>query len=298
VLDLGIDAERLAALVSDALGRPCRLAPLDVRCTYPVYRGETAGDAPVFVKIGTQEEWNRTVRLLKDLGDCPFVPRLLVETPLAYDDHAVFVMQWFEADVVFPEDMSDAQADSFADACRTLSQTLQKTREFTPLADSPLQPERLFAVVQDYVRRHPLAGRLLRGLTEIPVERRTFGDRPLFVLHGDFHAKNFGFAGETFARVIDFDQLTQGLACGDLVNALVERFSCLHLSAAARRRLAERTRRILSRVPWPREELAIACNVLRLRFAVRRLEKHPDSAWVALDVLRRDRKIRAFLEAI
>jgi len=295
VLDFGIDADRLSGFVSDALGRPCRLTPLNVRCTYPVFRGETAEGTPVFVKIGTQAEWERTARLLKDIGDCAFVPRFLVAAPQEYDGHAVFIMEWREATVVFPEDMSDAQVDSFAAGCLSLSQALQRTDEFTPVAGSSLQPERLYAVVADYVRRHPLAGRLLRGLTELPAESRTYGDRPLYVLHGDFHAKNFGFAGDAFARVIDFDQLTQGLACGDLVNALVERFSCHHLSAAARRRLAERTRQILSRVPWSREEVVIACNVLRLRFAVRRLEKHPDSAWVALDVLRRDRKISEML---
>jgi len=295
VLDFGIDPERLAALVSEALGRPCRLTALKVRCTYPVFRGETADGVPVFVKIGTQEEWNRTDRLLKDIGECPFVPRILVDRPLDYDSHAVFVMEWREADVIFPEDMSERQLASFVDGCLSLSRALQRTQEFVPLSDSPLKPERLLGVVECYVRRHPIAGRLLRELVELPAERRTFGDRPLSVLHGDFHSKNFGFAGDSFARVIDFDQLTQGLACGDLVNALVERFSCHHLSSSARRRLRERTHQILSRVPWSRDELVIACNVLRLRFAARRIEKHPDSAWVALDILRRDRKIREFL---
>jgi len=294
VIDLGIDVERLAALVSDALGGRCRLQPMAVRCTYPVFRGEADGK-PVFVKIGTQDEWVRTFRLQRDIGDCAVVPRLLVDTPLAYGEHAVFVMEWRESAVVCPEDMTDAQAESFVNGCLVLSQALQKVRTFTPAAGSPLEPERLFGAVGDYVRRHPFAGRLLRRLTELPPERRTYGRRPLFVLHGDFHSKNFGFVGDSLARVIDFDQLTQGLACGDFVNALVERFSCLHLSARARRRLGERTRQMLLRVPWSRDEMDIACNVLRLRFAARRLEKHPQAAWVALDVLRRDRKISEFL---
>ena len=115
------------------------------------------------------------------------------------------------------------------------------------------------------------------------------------VCHGDFHAKNFGFVGGEFAAVYDFDKLTEGLGCSDLVNALCERFSCFHLSRAARRRLCDVTRRIVTRVPWPRDELVIACSIVRLQFAVRRIRKHLDSAWVALDVLRRDRAIRGFL---
>jgi len=297
VLDFGIDPARLAVRISDALGRACRLTPLNVRCTYPVFRGETADGQSVFVKIGTSEEWHRTARLLRD-ASCALMPRLLLETPLEYDGHAVFVMEWREASVVFPEDMSDAQVDGFVRGCLDLSHALQRTRSFVPIADSPLGPERLHAVVTSYMRRHPLAGRLLRGLADIPAADRTFGGRPLFVLHGDFHSKNFGFSGDELVRVIDFDRLTQGLACGDLVNALVERFSCLHLSAAVRRRLCERTRRILSRVPWSRGELSVVCNILRLGFAARRLDKHPDSAWVALDVLRRDRRIRLFLDCL
>ena len=48
-------------------------------------------------------------------------------------------------------------------------------------------------------------------------------------------------------------------------------------------------------MPWPRDELVIACSIVRLQFAVRRIRKHLDSAWVALDVLRRDRAIRGLL---
>ena len=179
--------------------------------------------------------------------------------------------------------------------CETLSQALQAAQDVTPSADSP---ERLFADVCAYIRRHPIAGRLLKTLAEIPAASRTFGNRPRFVVHGDFHAKNFGFCGETFSGVFDFDKLTLGLACGDMTNALVERFSCLGLSSSARERLRAATRRILARAPWPREEFVISANVLRLWFAARRLRKHPRSAWVALDVLRRDRKIREFLRCL
>lgn len=285
----------LSAVIAAALGRRYRLAPLGVKCTYPVFRGEADGTATVFVKVGTKEEWARTASLLGQIGDCGLFSRFLTDAPIEYNGSAVFVMEWRESRIVFPEDMTDRQAEGFVAGCIKLSAALQRVTDFTPIAGSQLAPERLHGVVADYARRHPLAGRLLKGLLDIPAAERTFGSRPLSVVHGDFHAKNFGFAGDEFAAVFDFDKLTEGLCCSDLVNALCERFSCFHLSRAARLRLKDVSRRIVARVPWPREELVIACNVIRLQFAARRIRKHPDSAWVALDVLRRDRALRGFL---
>ena len=294
-----IDPDELSTTVADALGRRYRLTPLGVKCTYPVFRGEADGVAPIFVKVGPKEEWARTVNLLKAIGDCEFFSRFLTDASIGYRGSAVFVMGWRDSRIVFPEDMSDRQAESFVAGCVKLTAALQRAGGalgITPPAN--LTPDELFENILQYVRRHPFAGRLLKRLTEIPAAERTFGSRPLSVIHGDFHSKNFGFSGDEFASVFDFDKLTQGLACMDLANALVERFSCLGLSAATRRRLAERTSYIVSKSPWPREEFVIACNIVRLQFAARRIAKHPDSAWVAFDILRRDRKIREFLTCL
>lgn len=296
--DLVADPGELAATITAALGRRYALTPLGVKCTYPVFRGEADGVAPVFVKVGPGEEWTRTVNLLREIGDCGFFSRFLTDAPIEYNGSAVFIMDWRDSRIVFPEDMSDRQAESFVAGCVKLSVALQKATDFIPIATSLLAPERLYGDISRYVGRHRITGRLLKGLLDIPAAERTFGSRPLAIIHGDFHSKNFGFSGDEFASVFDFDKLTQGLASMDLANALVERFSCLGLSAATRRRLAERTRYILSKAPWPREDFVIACNIVRLQFAVRRILKHPDSAWVALDILRRDRKIREFLTCL
>lgn len=292
MLDLVTDLNGLTTAIAAAVGRTYRLTPLQVKCTYPVFKGEADGATPVFVKVGTREEWTQTRDLLKTIGDCGFFPGLVTEVPIDYRGHAVFVMEWKESRVVFPEDMNPRQIDSFVASCVRLGEALQHAHAAVRPADSP---EELYADLAQYVSRHPVMGKPLKGLAEIPENERTYGNRPLAVCHGDFHAKNFGFAGDAFAAVYDFDKLTAGLRCGDLVNALCERFSCFHLSQAARQRLKDVSRRILARCPWPREELAIAANVVRLQFAARRIRKHPNSAWVAFDVWRRDQKIRELL---
>ena len=291
-----IDSGELSATVAAVLGRRYRLTALAVKCTYPVFRGEADGVAPIFVKVGTWEEWSRTAKLLKAIGDCGLFSRFLTDLPIEYNGSAVFVMEWRESKIVFPEDMTERQIESFIAGCARMFAALQQARGALGITPPTLEtPEGLYGDLLQYASRHSLAGRLLKGLVEIPEARRTYGTRPRVVCHGDFHAKNFGFVGGEFAAVYDFDKLTEGLGCSDLVNALCERFSCFHLSRAARRRLCDVTRRIVTRVPWPRDELVIACTIVRLQFAVRRIRKHLDSAWVALDVLRRDRAIRGFL---
>ena len=294
MLDLVKDLNGLTAAIAVAVGHTYRLTPLQVKCTYPVFRGEADDAEPIFVKVGTWEEWSRTRDLLQAIGDSGFFSRLVTEKPIDYGGHAVFVMEWKASRTVFPEDMNPQQIESFVSGCVKLGKELRRVEQGTahPTAGTP---EELYDDIVRYASRHPVTGNLLKQLVKIPEAERTYGKRPLAICHGDLHAKNFGFVGGEFAAVYDFDKLTEGLGCSDLVNALCERFSCFHLSRAARRRLCDVTRRIVTRVPWPRDELVIACSIVRLQFAVRRIRKHLDSAWVALDVLRRDRAIRGFL---
>lgn len=299
MLDLVTDVNELTAAMSAVVGRAYRLTPLQVKCTFPVFKGEADGVEPVFVKVGTKEEWTRTRDLLKVIGDCGFFARLVTEDPIGYNGHAVFVMEWKVSRIVFPEDMNPRQLESFVTGCETLGKALQRTRgAFVTPPPVGGTPEELYGDILRYVSGHSVAGRLLRGLVDIPAAERTYGNSPLAVCHGDFHAKNFGFDGDSFAAVYDFDKLADGLACSDLVNALMERFSCFHLSREARRRLKGVTQRIVAAVPWPRDELVIACNVVRLQFASRRIHKHPKSVWVALDVWRRDRALSEFLDCL
>ena len=216
-----IDLGELSATVAAVLGRRYRLTALAVKCTYPVFRGEADGVAPIFVKVGTWEEWSRTAKLLKAIGDCGLFSRFLTDLPIEYNGSAVFVMEWRESKIVFPEDMTERQIESFIAGCARMFAALQQARGALGITPPTLgTPEGLYGDLLQYASRHSLAGRLLKGLVEIPEARRTYGTHPRVVCHGDFHAKNFGFVGGEFAAVYDFDKLTEGLGCSDLVNAL------------------------------------------------------------------------------
>lgn len=293
-----IDLDELSRVVEDALGVAYRLAPVEVKCTYPVFRGDAPGAEPAFVKIGTVEEWSRTMSVLREVGDCDLFVRPLVEKFVGWwgrgreNGLAVFVFPWREGRTVFPEDMDGDQMRGFVDGCVRLSAALRRVTAFCPDADSPLSPDRVYASVAGYAARHPLAALPLRGLVGIPAEARTYLGRRLAVVHGDFHARNYFFDGSRISGVFDFDKLTQDLECGDFVQALACRFATMAVPAGARRRLGEVTRRMLALAPWPRDELALMANVWRLRFAARRTEKHPDSPLTGIDAFRRDRLLR------
>lgn len=297
-LKLDIDLDALAQQVSRALGWACRLTPLPVKCTYPVFRGDGDGARAVFVKVGMREEARRTRRILEEIGPCDLFARLLVKAPLEYQGLAVLVSEWRPSRVALMEDWNEAQVNGFIAGCVRLSAALQKVTAPVPLAGTPLEPDMAYGILARYAARHPLAVRPLASLLSLPERARSFAGHRLSVVHGDFHVRNFAFDGGRLASVFDFDKVTEGLACADLVNALVYRFAELGLSAAAKARLAAVARQVLARAPWPRAELALMTNVWRLRFAARRIVKHPDAAWVGVDVWRRDRQIRRILDLL
>ena len=297
-LNLDIDLEELSRLVAESVGTAYRLTPVGVKCTYPVFRGEAEGQAPVFVKVGTADEWARTVAILRELGDEPFFARLLTDKFISYKSCAVWVTPWIEGRTVSLDEMSDAQALSLVDGCVRLSKALQRVTTFTRLADSPRDPECAWRVVRDYFARHPLAARPLRALVRLPASSRSYAGRRLAVVHGDFHSKNYAFTGDQFSAVFDFDKLTEDLPCGDFVQTLVYRFSELSLSRRTRQRLWSVTRRMLASAPWSGEELALMANVWRMRFAAHRIRKHPNSLWVGFDAARRDRRLRELVNLI
>ena len=292
-----VDVRRLEVELAGRLGRKAlKLEPVRVQCRWPVFRAVSPGCAATFVKLTERAFSERTLALLSAAEDCPFFPRPLLAEDFDFDGLSVLCLEWKDAVCVNAEDMTEGQFASFVDACKSMSDVLCRFGgAVRPVGEDA--PERQYGVLADYAARHPLVGRLLRPILSIPESARTYEGCDCVTIHGDFQPKNYGFVGERFAAVFDFDALTKGLACEDAAYAFTERARRAELSAAARRRLEELFSRLVAMSPWSKRDWRIAVSHARLRIAARRLEKHPDSAFVAFDIARRDRPLQR-LDAI
>lgn len=287
-----VETRRLESEIARRLGRSALdVAPVRVRCRWPVYRAVSPGCAPVFVKLTERSSAEKTLGFLYGAEGCPFLPKPLLDEAFDFDGAAVLCLEWKDAASVNAEDMTEGQFASFAESCRALSDVLARYGgAVRPVGED--DPGRQYGALAEYAARHPLAGRMLGPLLSVPEEARTYAGRGCVTIHGDFQPKNYGFDGDRFAAVFDFDALTKGLACEDAAYAFTERARRAELSAAARGRLEALFSRLVAMSPWPRDEWRIAVSHARLRIAARRLDRHPDAAFVAFDIARRDRPLR------
>ena len=294
-----VDLNRLSALLADRLRLvTIDLQPIRVQCAWPVYRATAVGCEPMFVKVTERSAAERTLAFLESAEGCPFLPRPLVSELLDFDGQAVLCLEWRNSVRVNAEDMTEGQLGSFVAGCRDLSAALVHYQgPITPLTEAE-SPDGQYAVLGRYADRHPVMARFVSPLLDIPESERTYGDRELAIIHGDLQPKNYGFDGDRFSAVYDTDDLTEGLACEDACYAFTERARRSELPAEKRRRLTELFLRVVALSPWPKEEWLIAVNHARLRIAARRLEKHPDSAFIAFDIARRDKPLRALRDAL
>ena len=296
---MNVDVRALSGLIADRLRLVAvDLVPLDVECAWPVYRAEAIGREPMFVKVTERPAAERTLEFLAASEGCPFLPRPVLADAPAFGGHAVLCLEWKASERVNAEDMTEGQLGSLVTGCRILSETLARYRgPITPLAEAD-SPRGQYAALRDYAGRHSVMARFLKPLLDIPEAEREYGARELAIIHGDLQPKNYGFDGDRLAAVYDTDDLTTGLACEDAAYAFTERARRSELSAPRRRSLTELFLRFVELSPWPKDEWLIAVNHSRLRIAARRLEKRPDSVFVAFDIARRDKPLRALATAL
>lgn len=274
----------------------CRLVPLDVSCANPVYRVDVSDGRRAFLKIGAEEMVRCVAARLGALAECPYVPHVLVGPSADFGEGRAICLEWKECERIEIVDMTDAEADSLVDGDVELSYALQRVSDIPPLGGED-DPDRQYECICDFARRHPFVALALRGLLTIPPEFRSYAARSLKVIHGDFHALNFGFKNGRLAAVFDFDSLAWGLPCEDLAYALCEDMRKQGLGSRRRSRLMDLFMRFRARTPWPAEDWLVAVNHARLRIAARRLAKHPHNPLVAFDAMRRDRMLLTLVAA-
>ncbi len=294
----GRDIDRLSAFLAERIGvQSLTLTPIAVSCAWPVFKGVTSAGEPLFVKLSDRRLAEKTLDFLSNVraGGLLASPRL--PEALDFDGHAVLCLEWKRAVRVNAEDMTDRQMASFLSGCRELSAALNAYRgEVLPNEED--SPDRQYALVADYARRHPLLAGLVRPLLSLPETERSYRGRSLVTIHGDLQEENYGFDGDRLSAVFDFDAIRKGLACEDAAYAFTERARRSELSARARRRLTGLFLSLVRASPWPADEWLVAVNHARLRIASRRLARRSHSPFIAFDIARRDRPLRHLAEAL
>lgn len=294
----GVDIDRLSALLAGKLGEASlSLTPIAVSCAWPVFKGVTSAGEPLFVKLSDRHLAEKSLDFLSCARDCRLLARPRIPGLLDFDGYVVLCLEWKRAVRVNAVDMTDCQMASFLLGCGELQDVLNAYRGEV-LPDEEDSPDRQYALLVDYARRHPLLAGLMRPLLSIPEPERSYRGRALVTIHGDLQEENYGFDGDQLSAVFDFDMMRKGLACEDAAYAFSERARRSGLSARARRRLADLFLSFVRASPWPADEWLVALNHARLRIASRRVERSPHSPFIALDVARRDRPLRRFVAVL
>lgn len=294
-----IDRSALSAFAAEKLGEvSVDLEPIDVDCAWPVFKVRRLNGRLVFVKLTAREPAERTLDFLKMSAPSDFLPRPQLATAPDFAGYAVLFLEWKDAERVDAEKMSDAQAASLLEACVKFSQILRDYDGVIPRLAEGDSPRGKYNELLCYSLRHPIASRLIKPLLDIPKEERDYSGHTLVTIHGDFQPRNYGFKGENFAAIFDTDDLTVGLACEDLAYAFTERARKSELSSSARARLIELFLRTVDKSPWTKAEWLIAVNHARLTIAARRLEKRPNSIFIAFDIAHRDKPLARLVSAL
>jgi len=296
-----LDKEELSALrglLRDRLGAgDLTLGNIAVGCSHDVYCAQTPQGEKMFVKVVGGElrgEIERTLDFLSRSGGSALLPGAIIDKPLEWRGRIVSCLSWQKGDVVFPERMSDAQADSLVSAYKEAAGLFAKSAHIAPPRDLPA----LFGSISDYAARFPFVKPLLKPLLSIPEPERTYGAAGLVAIHGDFQYRNYAFTGDRVSALYDFDTIMYGCPAEDLLYAIAGRYARSEASANDRARLAALLIRMIGKCGWPLEEWRRALAVCRIRVAAKRISKRPRNPLLAIDIARRDAPYRVLADAI
>ena len=282
------EISELTTLLEMAIGTsPISLYTVGVGCSHDVYRAHLPDGEDAFVKVtgaGSMNHSRDIIDFLKRSGGFHVFARSLLREPVVWEGRVVTCFEWLGGDVKPPEEFSDQEVRSLISLYPALAQRLERASFAKPARDLAA----LYGVVESFARRHPLARPLLAGILAIPEEERTY--RSTVVTHGDFQFRNYAFSDGCVSAVFDLDNLVFGSPVEDLAYTVAQRYIRRATKPDARRRLEEILRQFIAASPHDRLEWRIALNACRLRAAAKRLEKHPDSLYVAFDVWLRDRQ--------
>lgn len=282
----------LESFLREKLDAALSVELFDTESSKDVFRAVRGDGGLMFVKVVRSEQAARLKELSEGLR-LPVVAKVYDIFPWR-DGWCVVCMEWQIGCHIPLEDLNERQLASLADVHLRLVAALKPELEKLP----PKDYAEVYATIEEFARRHPLARPILKPLLSIPPADRIAPEGLLRPIHGDFHYLNYLFEGDGISAVMDFDKVRRDLPVWDIAYNLLRRYYKGRLDAAKTRALDANVRRLVSLLPYSRQEWKIALNDVRLLFAARRLKAHPKSFWTAFLVRSRDKALRRVVERV
>lgn len=285
-------ASEIQSFLRERLGGDLAVAPFDTHSAKVVLRAEFPDGQRMFVKL-VKTSKGEELRKMADELDLPFVAKVIHLFPWD-DENSILCQEWQKGCHIKPEDMTSKQCASLIAATERLQSALKASHVMQPRQDL----EGAYTVIDAFARRHPLMRPLLRPILDIPTEERTYSPALLAVIHGDQHYENYLFDGDEISAIMDFESVTFGTRAQDLAYIIIRRLYKARLDKAQVRHLQQLFAQMIESPSFSRLECILSVNLWRVVFASRRLAAHPFFGPVAWLVWKRDRPIRALLNAI
>ena len=193
------------------------------------------------------------------------------------------------------DEMTEAQFASFCSGCREVFDLMRGDVDLSGRRDydACLEAARVLRGRGGFLRF------LLRPLADLTREDYMYPlGTDMQLVHWDFTQKNFGFAGDALAMILDFDDLDTGSPVEPLAYLAAQSLRGEGIRHGWRRRLVRRLQVLRDVFARPEAEWIVAFQRVRLRDAAFAFEKHPKGGWrVAFSLWRSDLRLRWLMRA-
>jgi len=301
-MSVGFDSvDRLKALIETELDVPlAELRENDVQGTMSkTYKGRTADGRAIFVKVGIPELLDRADVVVRQCRGLDFIPAALDRGGLEIDGRRVQVTECRCGETIIePYRLTDVQFKSLIDGYAAFSARIQALQEFATAPRTSGFATRYRDVLLAYASRSRFVRWWLSDLLKVAARAESIDRRLTSVIHGDFNFYNFSFSKDGLVAIYDFDSLTHGMPCEDLLFSFTCRFRDSSLRRGDRNKLLRMLSEMIGRTKWPAEDWRAAIDLQRLLEAADLVREYSNSPLAAIKIVRRDRRHALMLRAL
>lgn len=279
-------AQNLRQALEESLGFALKpLVRLDGATTLN-FKAERESDGFAFavkcVPLRKRAAYESTLRQLDALAGTKAVSRLFPGRIRKFGDYDIVCLSWCEGERLFPDQLTDEQADALVDDYLAFSAVLQQSEPSVPTADFKALRQ------QALDRCRGLWARGVRKLidTDLAEDRITLRAERARLVHGDFHHGNFLFRDGRISGIFDFENITWGYPTEDFIRYFV--CASEHLrwyNQHRKRRILRMFRRIVLRAPYGSAEWEAALDRLLMEKVSRKAADYGLGFFMSLNLL-------------